>query len=272
MERAVLTTGANSGLGLAIAIEVAKRGYRSIGTVRSDAKARTLKAAAKAAGVEVETRILDVTDSDACADVLDGLELYGLVNNAGYALTGAVEDISDDEARHLIETMVIAPMRLARLALPAMREQHDGRIINISSIYGRFTTPFTGWYQGAKHALEGVSDALRMEVAGMGVKVVLVEPGLFRTNITDDLASDLERRGPGSPYKRSYDRMLQTTKSGEMLMGDPAVVARLVGNILKSRTPRARYLVGNDSMAAMMAERFTPTFMKDYVTRQVLGL
>ena len=92
--------------------------------------------------------------------------------------------------------MVVAPMRLARLALPGMRERGEGRIVNVSSIYGRVTTPFTGWYQAAKHALEGVTDALRMEVAGMGVKVVLVEPGGFRTAIFDEVKRDLDRRGP----------------------------------------------------------------------------
>ena len=152
--------------------------------------------------MEVETVLLDVKDADRCAEVIDDLELFGLVNNAGYSVTGAVEDTPDDEARDLLETMVVAPMRLARLALPGMRGRGEGRIVNISSIYGRFTTPFTGWYQAAKHGLEGVTDALRMEVAGMGVKVVLVEPGGFRTAIFDEVSGDLDRRGEATPYRR----------------------------------------------------------------------
>ncbi|MEO7428194.1 MAG: SDR family NAD(P)-dependent oxidoreductase, partial [Acidimicrobiales bacterium] len=103
-ERAVLTTGASSGIGLATAIEVARRGLRSIGTVRSAAKAKVVRTAADAAGVEVETVRLDVTDAAGCQRVLAGLELYGLVNNAGYSLTGAIEDVSDEEARRLFET------------------------------------------------------------------------------------------------------------------------------------------------------------------------
>ena len=269
---AVLTTGANSGLGLAIAIEVAKRGYRSVGSVRSKAKAAVVADAAAAAGVDVETILLDVTDADRCGEVMADLELYGLVNNAGYSVTGSVEDTPDDEARDVLETMVVAPMRLARLALPAMRTAGSGRIVNISSIYGRTTTPFTGWYQAAKHALEGVSDALRMEVAAMGVKVVLVEPGGFRTAIFDEVSRDLDRRGDDTAYRRGYDRMLQTLKLSQPFLGDPATVARLVGGILETRLPRARYLVGNDAQAAALAERFTPTFVKDFVTRQVLGL
>lgn len=271
MERAVLTTGANSGLGLAITVELARRGYRSIGSVRSEAKAAVVHDAAKEAGVQVETVVFDVTDPGGCAAAISALELYGLVNNAGYAITGAVEDTSDNEARALLETMVIAPMRLARLALPAMRDRGDGRIVNVSSILGRATVPFSGWYQAAKHALEAVTDALRMEVAGMGVKVVLVEPGYFRTAIFDEIESEVRRR-PDSAYRHSYERLLQTLRMSQPLMGDPAAVARLVGSVMGARFPRARYLVGNDAQAFAMAERFTPTFLRDLVTRRVMGL
>ena len=165
-DRAVLTTGANSGIGLETVIEVARRGFRSIGSVRSDAKADDVHAAAKEAGVEVETVLLDVTDAEACAAVLAPLELYGLVNNAGYTGTGAIEDVDDDEVRRQLETMLVAPMRLARLALPTMRAARTGRIVNVSSIYGRTTTPLTGWYQAAKHGLEAASDALQTRGRG----------------------------------------------------------------------------------------------------------
>src|SRR2546421_7034298 len=122
-ERIVLTTGANSGIGLATAVEVARRGYRSIGTARSEEKAERIEKAAADAGVTVETLLLDITDAEGCERALSGLRLFGLVNNAGYSNTGAVEDVSDEDARHQFETMVLAPMRLARLALPAMRDE-----------------------------------------------------------------------------------------------------------------------------------------------------
>src|SRR5688500_11898584 len=242
-DRPVLTTGANSGLGLATTIELARRGFRSIGSVRSDAKAEVVHDAAEAAGVEVETVILDVSDAEQCADVVPPLDLFGLVNNAGYSVTGAVEEVSDDEARAVLETMTIAPMRLARLALPAMRARGGGRIVNISSIYGRTTTPFTGWYQAAKHGLEGVSDALRVEVARDGIHVALVEPGAFRTNIFAEAQRDIEGRG-ASPYEGGYRRSVQAMRLFEPLMGDPIAVARLVARILTTPVPRARYLAG----------------------------
>ena len=269
----VLTTGANSGIGLATVIELAKRGYRSIGSVRSDAKAEVVQRAAAEAGVEVETVILDVTDADGCKGVLNDLDvdLYGLINNAGYGMTGAIEDVTEDEAHHLFETMVFAPMRLARLALPGMRHAGRGRIVNISSIYGITTTPLTGWYQGAKHALEGLSDALRLEVANAGVQVVLVEPGGFRTGIWEDLERDIDKRG-ASRFGSAYRRTQQVMKLSSPIMGEPGQCAKVVAHALGTGRPRARYLVGIDAMTLAMADRFTPTMIKDRVTRLTLGL
>lgn len=272
-DRTVLTTGANSGIGLATVIELARRGFRSVGSVRSRAKATVVKKAAAAAGVEVDTVILDVTDAERCEAVMKRLELFGLVNNAGYSLTGAVEDVDDDEARQLFETMVHAPMRLARLALPAMREQREGRIVNVSSIAGRATAPFAGHYTGAKHALEALSDSLRVEVAGDGIKVVLVEPGGFKTGIWEEMRRDVDRReAAGSRYTDAYHRSIQGQRLIEPLMGQPEACAKVIADALTTRTPRSRYLVGLDAQALLMAQRFTPTFIRDRAIRLGLGL
>jgi NAD(P)-dependent dehydrogenase (short-subunit alcohol dehydrogenase family) len=274
--RVVLTTGANSGIGLATTIELARRGFTSVGSVRSAAKAATVRDAAAEAGVEVDTVECDVTDPVGSAAAVGEVvarhgPIYGLVNNAGYALSGAVEDVTDEEARDVLETMVLAPARLARLVLPVMRERGGGRIVNLSSIYGRTTTPLTGWYQAAKHALEGLSDALRMEVAGANVQVVLIEPGGFRT----DIWGDVEDRGdgpPGSRYRTAYGRARQSLRLSAPLMGDPASCARVIGRVLETRWPRARYLVGYDALLLAAASQMTPTTIKDRVTRLVMGL
>jgi NAD(P)-dependent dehydrogenase (short-subunit alcohol dehydrogenase family) len=268
---AVLTTGANSGIGLHTAIEVAKRGYRSIGTVRSDEKADVLRRAASEAGVTVQAVILDVADEDACCEVVSGLDLFGLVNNAGFTNTGAVEDTTDADARHQLETMTIAPMRLARLALPAMRRNGGGRIVNVSSIYGRATSPLTGWYQACKHALEAVSDALRVEVASSGVKVILVEPGGFRTGIWADNQEAVARH-QASQYTRAYQRELLFTRLAQPFMGHPRQVAKVIGHVLSTRMPRARYLVGHDARILALVDQTTPTLLKDTVTRLGFGL
>lgn len=265
-----LVTGANSGIGLATALELANRGHEVIGTVRSSAKAKVLHAAAAERKVAVETRILDVTDADGCAEVIDGLTLDGLVNNAGYGLTGAVEDVSDDDARALLETMLLAPARLARLALPGMRERGGGRIVMVSSIYGRTTTPLTGWYQAAKHGLEGLTDALRMEVARDGIQVILVEPGQFDTGIWDDHRADVEAHGDSS-YAPSYQRTEQLLRTFSPLMGNPEDCAKVIATALTTRLSRPRYLVGVDARL-LSGAAFVPTQVRDFVTRRVLGL
>ncbi len=267
----MLTTGANSGIGLATTLALARRGFRSVGSVRSQAKADMVNEAAAEAGLEVETVLLDVTDADRCRAVVDRLRPWGLVNNAGYGQTGAIEDVDDDEAQSLMDTMVMAPMRLCRLALPHMRERNDGRIVNMSSIFGLTSAPLVGWYAGAKHALEALTDALRVEVASSGVRVSLVEPGGIKTNIWDDVAADLDRRA-GSRFDSSYRRSLSGTKLAQPIMGDPDQVAAIVVRAITTRIPRQRYLVGLDAQALSVVQRLTPTIVRDTVTKLSLGL
>lgn len=269
--RTVLTTGANSGIGLATVLEVARRGLRSVGTVRSEPKAEVVASAAAQAGVAVETVLLDVTDSIGCASVIDEVRPYALVNNAGSSVTGSIEDVSDDEARAAFETMVLAPMRLARHAVVHMRPAGEGRIVNISSIYGRTTTPLTGWYQGAKHALEACSDALRMEIARDGIRVVLVEPGGFKTGIWEENEREISKR-EGSRYDHAYQRSLQATRRWEPFMGDPVRCAKVVAGAVTTRWPRPRYLVGYDAQALALWNSLTPTEVKDRIVRLVMSL
>lgn len=267
----VLTTGANSGIGLETVLEVARRGFQSVGSVRSAAKARQVRQAADKLGLQVRTVLLDVTDPDSCRQVVDRLHPWAIVNNAGYGAVGAVEDVDDEEAHRVFETMVFAPMRLARAALPHMRAQGGGRIVNVSSIYGVATTPLSGWYQGAKHALEGLSDALRIEVARDGVKVVLVEPGGFRTGIWEDAQGDIAKRA-GSRYGTAYGRTQLGTRLAMPLMGDPRSVAKVIGKALTARAPRARYLIGLDAQAISLWQSVLPDEIRDRLYRMGLGL
>jgi NAD(P)-dependent dehydrogenase (short-subunit alcohol dehydrogenase family) len=227
--------------------------------------------AARAAGVKVRTVMLDVTDADGCERVMNELKPYGLVNNAGVPASGAIEDVSDQDARAALETMVIGPMRLARLAIPHMREQGGGRIVNISSIYGLMTTPLTGWYQASKHALEALSDALRVELAADGIFVVLIEPGAFRSNIWDTASNDVQRR-VDSEYFAAYRRLEEGIKASQRLMGDPIEVARLIASVIAAKSPKARYLVGYDARAIDIYSKLLPTEVRDRLARLTLGL
>lgn len=271
MERTVLTTGAGTGIGLAAVIELARRGFHSVGGVRSQAKARAVTRAARAAGVKVRTVVLDVTDPDRCERVMDELKPYGLVNNAGVPASGAIEDVSDTDAREALETMVLGPMRLARHAIPHMRAQGGGRIVNISSIYGLMTTPLTGWYQASKHALEALSDALRVELAADGIFVVLIEPGAFRSNIWDTASNDVQRK-VDSEYFAAYRRLEEGIKASQRLMGDPIEVGRLIASVMSAKTPKARYLIGYDARAIDIYSKLLPTEVRDRLARITLGL
>ncbi len=269
-KRTVLTTGANSGIGLATTLAVARKGLHSVGSVRSDAKAKEVKAAAHRANLKVDTVILDVTDADRTAEVVAELRPWGLVNNAGYGMTGAIEDVDDEEARRILETMVIAPMRLCRLALPHLRAQ-KGRIVNMSSIFGLVSGPLVGWYAAAKHALEALTDAFRVEVLADGVRVVLVEPGGIQTNIWEDLSANVEQR-MGSRFEGAYQRTLSGTKMTAPLMGKPDQVAGVVVRALTSRIIQDRYLVGIDAQALAWMSRLTPNPLRDAAARVGLGL
>jgi len=269
--KVVLTTGANSGIGLATAVKLATLGFRSIGTVRSESKAAAVTAAAEEAGVRVETVLLDVTDAMRCAEVVNQVRPWAIVNNAGYSGVGAIEDVSDDEARHQLETMVVAPMRLARVALPHMRAAGDGRIVNVSSIYGVTTTPFSGWYQASKHALEAASDALRLEVARDGIRVVLIEPGGFKTSIWEEFESDVSRR-EDSGYEAAYRRVRALIQPLMPFMGEPEGAAKVIAKALTVKVPHARYLVGRDAQMIAASQPFLPAAVRDRVTRFLVGL
>ncbi|MBV9101379.1 MAG: SDR family NAD(P)-dependent oxidoreductase, partial [Candidatus Dormibacteraeota bacterium] len=170
-----------------------------------------------------------------------------------------------------IEIMLLAPMRLARLAIPCMRAQHGGRIVNISSVYGIMTTPLSGWYQACKHGLEAVSDALRMEVARDGIRVILVQPGGFNTGIWDDGAEAVERHG-SSRYATPYGRTMQGVQLSRPLMGDPRSAARVIAGAVSSKRPRNRYLVGYDAQLARAYSRLVPETVRDRLARVTLGL
>jgi NAD(P)-dependent dehydrogenase (short-subunit alcohol dehydrogenase family) len=249
--RTVLTTGVNSGLGLAVALEVARRGFRSVGSVRSPAKAEVVAKAAADAGVEVETVLLDINDAERCAEVIDEVRPWGLVNNAGHLALHRVEDVGDDVARDYFETHAVAPMRLARLSLPHMRAAGGGRIVQVSSVVGRTSFPKLGWYQASKHALEAVTDALRMEVAADGIKISLIEPGAFDSPLADDV-NQFQWMRP--------------------LWASPEQVTKAVMSGLTSRVPRSRYVVGIDANMNTITAALVPTLVRDRFLRLFTGL
>lgn len=276
--KSVLVTGANSGIGLVTALELAGAGYDVVGTVRSPAKAEIVQVAAADKGVTVRTVTLDVDDAASCArgvaevgELTDGGP-WALVNNAGFAQSGAVEDVDDTQVRAQLETNVVAPVRLARLVLPAMRAAGGGRIINVSSVAGRLSTPLMGWYCASKHALEAVTDALRVEVEPDGVRVVLVEPGMFGTDIWSSAKIGGFPDATQPRYAAAYARAEAVSSRGADRLPDPVWVARTIRLALGNPVPLARYVVGADAVGGILAETVMPTVVTDYVKSVGAGL
>ena len=273
--KSVVVTGANSGIGLATAVELAAHGYDVIGTVRSEEKAAVLHAAATEKNAPIRHVICDVADAESTERAFVEInamapELFAVVNNAGYGFAGPIEEVGDDAARAIFETNVLGPMRICRLVLPSMRDRGEGRIVNVSSIAGRVTTPMTGWYCASKHALESLSDALRQEVASFGVKVVLVEPGGFGTGIWNQANERLPETYDG-PYAGAYERARTLATAAERLP-DPIWVARTIRLALAVPFPLARYLVGLDAVVGTFLDTVAPTAVADYVKAATAGL
>ncbi|MDI2128713.1 SDR family oxidoreductase [Yinghuangia seranimata] len=276
MTKSVVVTGATSGIGLATALELARAGLDVIGTARTEDKAQLLREAAERDGLGVRTVLLDVCDENSTVRAfteiatMTGGGPWAVVNNAGVAQPGAVEDVEDEQIRHQLETNLVAPARIARLVLPQMRQRRSGRIVNISSISGRVSSPFLGWYCASKQGLGAVTDALRIEVAQFGVKVVLIEPGSFGTDIWERSVGNLPPR-KHSAYSDSYelaDEMLRRAES----LPDPAPVAQAVRHALLTPRPRPRYLVGSDARAGALLDALAPRVVSDYVKGVATGL
>lgn len=272
MAPVALVTGATSGIGAATARRLAARGLVVYGA------ARRADRLAELASAGIRPLPLDLTDdATLTAGVAQVLETEGridvLVNNAGYGAYGAVEDVPPQEARRQVEVNLFGVARMAQLVLPAMRSRRSGTIVNVTSMGGRFATPFGGWYHATKFAVEGLSDALRQEVAPFGVRVVVVEPGAIRTEwggIAMDSA--LARSGDGA-YGDRVRRMVAAIGDGESGIGssDPDVVARVIERAVTTARPRTRYVVGRGARPVLAARRVLPDRVFDALVARTLG-
>lgn len=246
--RAVLITGCSTGIGRATAQHLAARGWTVYATARRPEAIRDLEAQG------CRTLALDVTDEDSMATAVDTVvaaegAVGVLVNNAGYSQSGAVESVPMERVRAQFETNVFGLIRMAQLALPGMRGQGWGKVVNVSSMGGRFTFPGAGLYHASKYAVESLSDALRFEVRDFGVDVVVVEPGIIRTRFGDTAVGGLDAAGADGPYAAFNGAVGRATtelyEGGPLsrLGGGPEKVAAVVEKAITAEKPRARYTV-----------------------------
>lgn len=249
--KVAIVTGSSSGIGLVTALELARKGYFTYATVRNPAKAEAITEAAKKEKLPIAIIQLDVTDDNsvkrAVEQVLkekDRIDL--LVNNAGYGLGGAFEDSSMDEIKAQYETNVFGLIRTTQAVLPAMRKQKSGTIVNISSAAGRLGYPAASVYVSSKFAIEGLSESMAYEVEPFGIRVILVEPGVIKTNFGTGMVFAKKAQDPNSPYSQMMQRMGGNWQY-MLENGSPAeLVAKVVIDAIESKDGNLRYIAGKD--------------------------
>jgi len=260
----VLITGCSTGFGRAAAVELTKRGHDVIATARRPDSIEDLDVADRLA--------LDVTnDGSVKAAIAAAGELDALVNNAGFGVVGPVEKLPIDEGRRSMETNFFGAVRMIQAVLPRMRERGSGTIVNVSSVAGRVAPPLDGFYAGTKFALEGMSEALHYEVGHFGVRVRLVEPGVFETGFQ----TNVQHHGMDAPPYDELDRQWQTVR-GVLIGGGeapgPEVVAGVIADAVESDDRKLRWPVGDDAAMVFAARSSMDDEAFEDAMRSTLGL
>jgi NAD(P)-dependent dehydrogenase (short-subunit alcohol dehydrogenase family) len=257
--KTALITGASSGIGEATALHLAELGF----TVY--ASARRVDRMTDLADRGIRTRSVDVSDDDSMVALVEAViadtgRIDVLVNNAGYGLYGALEDVPIDEARRQFEVNVFGLARMTQLVLPHMRAQRDGYIVNISSMGGKIWEPLGSWYHASKFAVEGLSDSLRVEVAEFGIKVVIIEPGTIRSEWSGIAADNLEATSAKTPYAGLAKLVGAGIRAADRLpiASGPEVVAEVIAKAVQDPKPRTRYPAGGGARGILLAERILP--------------
>lgn len=244
-KKVALITGASSGIGESAAVLLHRAGFKVYGAARRVEKMKSLEEK----GISVIS--LDVTDEDSIVNCVNTItEKEGsidvLVNNAGYGSYGAIEDVPMEEARRQFDVNMFGLARLTQLVLPGMREKRYGKIINVSSMGGKIYTPFGGWYHATKHALEGWSDCLRIEVKPFGIDVVIVEPGGIKTPWGIIAAENLKKTSGSGAYavqaNKTAESTVKTYSSNQLT--EPEVIGKVILKAVTVRRPKTRYVKG----------------------------
>ncbi len=256
-----VVTGSSGGIGLATSLVLARNGYLTYATMRNLAKRDSMQSVADKQHLPIRVVQLDVTDENSIKKAMQSIvseagRIDLLVNNAGYGLTGAFEDIGIDEIKALYETNLYGVIRVTQAVLPIMRKQRSGRIINISSGAGRFGYPGGSAYVSSKFALEGLSESMTYELEQFGIQVVLVEPGVVRTNFGENMVIAQKAQDPGSPYSQMMQMMRSSIRSRMVENGSDAdLVAAVVAEAATAKEPNLRYLAGKDVQQMVAAKK-----------------
>ena len=250
-QKVAVVTGSSTGIGHETSLILARKGFLTYATMRNLNRSESIESIATKENLPIHIKQLDVTDDASVKNAVEAISsetgrLDILVNNAGYGLNGAFEDLAMDEIKAQFETNVFGLIRTTQAVLPIMRRQKSGTIINISSGAGRFGFPGSSAYVSTKFAVEGLSESMSYELEPFGIRVVLVEPGVIKTNFADGMVIAKKSQNPKSPYSQIIQKM--ATGFEEMMKNgsSPNLVAKVVLNAVTNENPNLKYLAGND--------------------------
>jgi len=259
MEKVAVVTGTSSGIGFETSLALAREGYFTYATMRDTTKSDKIKEITQKENLKINILELDVDDEksvkSAIAQILDQKQRIDvLVNNAGWGLWGCVEDVSVDEFKEQFETNFFSIIRLIQEVAPTMRKQGSGTIVNVSSVVGRIGFPASPAYISSKFALEGLSESLRFEFAPFGVDVIIIEPGVIKTNFMKNM-----KMAKKSELDTVYKDITTKVVSGVKMMAEmgtpPKEVANTIVKAIKDKNPLPRYVVGNDALMFLEAKK-----------------
>jgi short-subunit dehydrogenase len=261
-QKVAIVTGSSSGIGFETSLILARNGFHTYATMRKleGEKTKPLTEAAKSENLQLQAIALDVNNDKSVIDAINTIvgerkRIDVLINNAGYALGGGLEDSSMNEIKAQFETNFFGAVRATKAVLPVMRKQRTGKIVNITSMGGRIAIPLSSSYHGSKFALEGLSESIQYEVEPFGIKIILIEPGAVGSNFWKNIKIAKSSSDSNSPYSQFGNKIMKAYKEMEQNAISPSVVANTVLDAITSDNPQLRYVVGEDASKTIEARK-----------------
>ena len=276
MEKVAVVTGSSSGIGFETSLALAREGYFTFATMRDVKKAGTIKKIVEEENLPLKVIELDVDNEDSVENAIKSIidekqRIDVLVNNAGWGIWGTGEDVSLEEFREQFETNFFSIVRLIQKVAPTMRKQGSGNIVNISSIAGRIGFPVSTAYISSKFALEGFSESLRFELGEFGINVIIIEPGVIKTNFFDSMRT-AKKVDVGETYRDITSKVITGVKMMAEMGTHPKEVANVIINSIKEEKPLPRYVVGNDAAMFLEAKKMkTDIEFENYLKKELYG-
>src|SRR5918994_410568 len=275
-QKVAVVTGSSTGIGFETSLTLARNGFHTYATMRNleGEKFKPLTEVAKNENLQLQVIELDVNNDKSVADAIRTIaderkRIDVLINNAGYALGGALEDSSVDEIKAQFETNFFGSVRAMKAVLPVMRKQGAGKIVNITSMGGRISIPLSSSYHGSKFALEGLSESIQYELEPFGIKIILIEPGAVGSNFWKNIKIAKLSSNTNSLYTQLGNRMSKAFKEMEQNAIHPSKVAKTILDAVTSDNPQLRYIVGDDAARMMEARKnISDTKFGDLIKKQ----